>query len=702
MSAETLSGRADLILVQHAHQHIVTAGYDNREGVFDLHRALSGMLLEHLARRVPLALHISGTLTTALMWHVPAFAGLVRRASEEGLLELIGSAYAQNVMPLFSAEHNLRQLGETLRLYQRHYGVHPENVTCAWVPERVWNTEILAGVFASPDLPNGGYRTVLLDDRHAYRTHADAGDVSRAEFDAESAPGAACLGEYAWRDRPLPGGDGRHLRPYRIAGAERLVVLPLSSELRYALPVHGPAQAERLERVLASAAATGRGTLLTFGDDAERSGGVGPWAPSPWHEQSLSPYAATMAVLTEDPRVRLRLPSEWLAHHDVTAVRPVDPGGFYELVTQQGAGEDYRGFWDAEEWRPYRAELQAVEELLCAPVPGTPSGGLWDAAWQQLMVSSYETGWQEPDDAGVYRPAPWAKATANHVREARLLAAAAARADRPERTVFVQVADLDGEGNEEIVLCNGAMFVVVSPRYGGRIVLACDLTIAGGRVVIGNFADDWNWQEQPHQFMGRPRNHPGGLADVGAENDRYAIVDLRVDDGGLLLVLGNVELGSRLHGLRKTFRLPVDANRLEVSYRLPEHCARVGVEFALCPDYLHLLREGREALTSLEGDGRARRGFAAGRTAVWVDVEGGQPVAWDRPVEPECGHAGILRLSAWGSFDLTLHACQVGAAHSAIGMSPWRAAAPLQGSAAALGTSLVADDEGDDLMSVAG
>jgi hypothetical protein len=692
-----IAGHADLILVQHAHQHIVTAGYDNREGVFDLHRALSGMLQEHLARRVPLALHISGTLTTALVWHVPAFAGLVRRACEEGLLELIGSAYAQNVMPLFSREHNLRQLSETLRLYQRHYGVHPEYVTCAWVPERVWNTERLGEVFTSPDLPNGGYQTVFLDDRHAYRP--GDGHLSRAAFDAESAPAAACRGEYAWAERPLPGGDGRHLSPYRIAGAEDLVVLPLSSELRYALPVHGAAQAERLERVVANAAALGRGTLLTFGDDAERSAGVGPWAPSPWHEQSLSPYAATLEQLAADPRVRLRLPSEWLAAHQVSTVRPVDPAGFYELVTQQGAGEDYHGFWDAEEWRPYRAELQAVEELLRAPAPGIPGGGLWDAAWQQLMVSSYETGWQEPDDSGRYRPAPWAKATANHVREARLLIAAAARADRADGAMFAQVADLDGEGNEEVVLCNGSMFLVISPRYGGRIVLACDLTAPGGRVVVGNLADDWNWQEQPHQFMGRPRNHPGGLADIGAENDRYAIVDLRVDEGGLVLALGNVEPGSRLYGLRKSLRLSAGEGRLEVSYLLPEHCARVGVEFALCPDYLHLLREGRGALTSLEEEGRSRRGYAAGRTAVWVDVDPGQPVTWDRPVEPECGHAGLLRLSAWGSFDLSFNACQIGAAHSAIGMSPWRAlanAVPLQGS------SLVVDDEGDSLMSVAG
>lgn len=658
-----------LILVQHANQHIVTGGYESREDVFDLHRALGGLIQEHLASRVPLALHISGTMTVALAWHVPAFKHLVRRAVEEGLLELVGSAYAQNVMPLFTREHNRRQLAETLHLYRRHYGVDPERVRCLWVPERVWNTDAIAEVVTSPDLPNGGYRAVFLDDRHAYRTEADNGDgeVSRWSFDADSAPAAACRGDDVFASRPLPGGDGRHLRPYRIAGAEDLVVLPLSSELRYALPLHDGRQAEQLGRLLACARESGPDALLVFGDDAERSAGIGLWAPRPWHERGLAPYAATLTTLAGDPRVEVTLPSKWLACRAVTAVRPVDPGGFYELVTRQGAGDDYRGFWLAEEWRDCRQALEAVEALLCAGPAAPPPGGLWETAWHQLMVSSYETAWQEPDEHSRHRPAPWARATANHVREAYLLILGALHAERREEAqdhMSAQLGDVDGDGHDEVVLCNDAMFVVVSPRFGGRIVLACDLTSPGGRVVIGNVADDWNWQEQPHQFMARPRNHPGALADIGAENDAYAVVDLRVDSRGAALLLENVQAGSRLLGLRKCLRLAAGAASLEVEYLLPEGCGRVGVEFALCPDYLHLLREGRGSLVPVLQDTPSRRGFTAAQTAVWIDVAAGAPTVWDRPVEPECGHAGVLRLSAWGSFALTLNACDALVAHA--------------------------------------
>lgn len=70
----------------------------------------------------------------------------------------------------------------------------------------------------------------------------------------------------------------------------------------------------------------------------------------------------------------------------------------------------------------------------------------------------------------------------------------------------------------------------------------------------------------------------------------------------------------------------------------------------------------------LEDDGPAR-GFAAGRTAAWVDVAPGQPVTWDRAVEPECGHAAF-------------NATQVGVG---FGPASWRALTsgiPLNGSLA--------------------
>ena len=194
------------------------------------------------------------------------------------------------------------------------------------------------------------------------------------------------------------------------------------------------------------------------------------------------------------------------------------------------------------------------------------------------------------------RPAPWAKAVAAHVAEARQLAAAALAADAAAAEECAWSGDLDGDGEDEVVLANRALFVVVSPRWGGRITLACDLLQPGGRVLVGNPADDWNWQEEPGRFMEQPRNHPGALADVGHENDRHRVHALRRTAGAVSLVLVNAQEGSPLWGVHKTLTLRREAQGLEVAYDLPPHIEHLAVECALSPDYLLLLREGRPEL----------------------------------------------------------------------------------------------------------
>lgn len=333
-----------VVIVQHAHQHLVTEGYPNREGVLELYRALSGLLRCHLEREIPIALHLSGTLVEAMVWHVPELAGCVRAVHEEGLLELVGSAYSQNVLPLFPDEVNCRQLTESLGLYERHFGVPPEQVRCLWVPERVWDTGRLAHLVTDEALPNGGYRTVLLDDRHAYPIRPEwAGGSTRYAFDEASAPSRARRGQPL--DHPLPARDGRHLRPYRLADGHGLVVLPLSSELRYCFPPQDEKASAHLARVVDSARAAGPGSVLAYGDDAERSVGVGAWGPRGWTADRLAPYSRALSWLASASEVEPVLPSTWLSRACVAHERRIDPGTFYELA-MEGAGENYGGWWN--------------------------------------------------------------------------------------------------------------------------------------------------------------------------------------------------------------------------------------------------------------------------------------------------------------------------------------------------------------------
>ena len=173
--------------VHHANQFLLTHGYPDREGVDDLVGSRSSetgylkVLELHRSYRIPLNLHVSGTLLEAILWYRPDFVEAVRMLVQEGLVELVGSAYGQNVMRFFGEEYNARQLAEQLALYRSHFGVDPAEVRVFLPPERVWDTAKLAPVLTDPSLPNGGYRYVLLDDRLLYPV--GEGPVRRREFD---------------------------------------------------------------------------------------------------------------------------------------------------------------------------------------------------------------------------------------------------------------------------------------------------------------------------------------------------------------------------------------------------------------------------------------------------------------------------------------------------------------------------------------
>ena len=210
-----------LALVHHANQYLVTDGYKDREGLTSIVTGYAALLKLHEKYRTPVALHLSGTMVEAVAWHHPWFLADVRRLRDVGLLSLVGGTYSENVLTAFDPDFNRRQLYELFWLYRRHLGCAPEDLEICWVPERVWDTDRLAGVLTDPTLPNGGYRYVLLDDRLLYPTDGAYAGSDRADFDG------------ADPDSPPPADA---LRPYCIEGGGGLQVVPMSTRLRYWIP----------------------------------------------------------------------------------------------------------------------------------------------------------------------------------------------------------------------------------------------------------------------------------------------------------------------------------------------------------------------------------------------------------------------------------------------------------------------------------
>lgn len=622
-----VTGRSEIpipfALVHHANQFLITDGYLDREGITPLLHGYTALLLLHKRYRVPASLHLSGTLIEAAAWHHPPFLDLVRELHASGLLELVGGTYSENVLTGFDADLNRRQLEELFWLYRRHLGCEPDDLSVCWIPERVWDTETLADLLTSRDLPNGGYRYVLLDDRLLYPTGGRYEGSDRELFDLTDASSP-------------PPVDA--LRPYRIAGGRGLEMVPMSTRLRYWVPPQDQEHWRSLGRMTDITLAPGDDAILVYADDLEKTAGLGPW-----QADALARYETFLRWVVSQRRLVPVSLSRWLGQRRRPAAeREVEAGTFVELAEQWSAGEDYRGWWADPTWTPYRRHLSQAQSVLRAAGKTAAAPRLVELGWKHLLASSYETAWR--DTAAPGRPlAPWSKALASHARACSAITAAARWLGSPDRAPRAELSDVDGDGETEVVLGNAELMAVLAPEHGGRIVQLATRARSGA-LVVGNPSDDWNWQESLNGYMDEPANHPGALADAGFVHDRYDAT-LSVSDDAAVVDLVDVEQDSLLRGARKRILALADSPALLVRYELPFGLRALDVDLCLSPDYLALLRNGRGDLDLPEG--RTWRGARNGQVAAWVALADEEATSW-AAAEHTVGHGVVLRVTAEG------------------------------------------------------
>jgi thiamine kinase-like enzyme len=649
------NGQVHLALVHHANQYVITNGYADRQGMNDIlglsnplwgpgvHRTGFLPLLQmHLDYRIPLNLHLSGTLMETVVWHYPESFSLIKRLHREGLLELIGSTFSQNVMPFFSSEYNLRQINEELWMYREHLGIDLHNIKTFWVPERVWNTEKLAKIIANSDLLNGGYKRVMLDDRMIFRGGDHYAGSEREIFD---------------REQRL---DKDAFSAWEIADGCGLVMLPISRQLRYSIPPAGHESWQNMFGVLSWLANAGdEHTLAVYGDDLERAAGVGGW------EQSHSErYEQFLKWLSENRWIKPVLIDDWCSDHKPAGERKIEQGTFYELAQNWHAGESYQGWFEDPNCQAHREYLTKAEEALVAAEQYGADQSLVELGWKHLLHSSYETSWHNrAEETPHFHPpehvgksmwlAPWAAALTSHARGCLVISQAARWAVDRDGLAHAELIDIDEDGEQELVVKNDQLFAVFAPSLGGRLIYLFDLSDEAGRLVIGNLSDDWNLQEELNRYMDCPRNHPGALADVGYEHNHYQATIHEFKGNSVSFTLKNVESGSPLYNLEKQIELTQDAAHLTVTYTIPSDLWRVSTEVCLSPDYHRLLRYGKKGLALFNGP--SWRGWSNGSVRGWVRINPQDSTIWDKPYQNECGHGLNLRVTSFSrKFQLEL------------------------------------------------
>ncbi len=576
--------RTTLSFVHHANQFLLTEGYQSREGLSQTVQGYAGILQMHEQSGIPCGLHLSGTLIEAIAWGCPWFFSLVRRLRDQGLVELIGGTYSENIIPLSSDEINGRQISEFLQIFELHFG-NSEKLGWFWVPERVWDTSKISAVIQNRQLANGGYRGVFLDSRLLFPIESEPPALSRQQVDrlgpwtnrqqmlSERFAQLSQFQQESWLNR---------LGAQSLAG---LQIAPISESLRYWIPFKEGDRERFLDLVQIA-----RGRKLLFADDFERTAGVAGWDSTAFRRYGdFLSWAKNCGTFDfELPEIASKLNSA------VAEITSIEPGSFYEFEAELGGERNGSGFTRSPEAREAQGYLQRTQ-LELSSMPFEAESRISELAWKHLLASHYETLWH---DGGARGPtlAPWAKALASHSRHSLVMSKAAIWFGNADASSQIEFVDLDQDGEEEIVLKNNALFAVFSPRNGMRLVALFYRTDHGGALMIGNPSDDWNFQCELNQFMRIPANHPGAFCDEVGENDRYEISSTSAVDGPLLeITMINVEPQSPWFGTRKSISFSNAPSTLCMSYKLPQERQALmckEISFSVSPDYLSLLRNG--------------------------------------------------------------------------------------------------------------
>lgn len=641
---------APIAFIHHANQFVITDGYADRDGISATSAGYDAVLSLHVELGIPAALHISGPALEAIAWHRPALLARLRQHLASGLITLIGGTYGENVMPLSSPRHNRRQLRAFHDLAEKLLEVPRSELKTAWVPERVWTTEGCAPPLRDAAATGVRYQRVLLDDRLAYPLSSGSYSGSpRQAFDAG--------GPYRWHDEGFPASiRGRlpagPLAAYRIAGGDGLVAVPIASHLRYLVPPHEPEHLRLLAEIAEGASQIGEGSLLVFADDLERVAGVAGW------ESGLERYARFLRWLTRNDALQPVALDDWCDRTETAPELPVEAGTYYELAHQHGAGEDYSTWAADARWRPYAERLDRVEGALERAEQDGAEAGLCALAERLVMLGRHETAWQDLDGVGGRAPAPWARSTAAHCADALPLLAAARWAAAPApQGLRVLVTDVDEDGDDEVVLSSDRLFAVLSPRHGGRLSLLVrrDLVPAGSSsdnagapraaVVVGNPADHWNFQTELHRHMQSPPNHPGALAVLGTETHRHEVGRVEVTSQAAVVELIDVEPGPD-RGLTKQVLLSVQGTALVVCVRRSGLPGELRTTVSLSPDYLTLLRTGRDALQATQGT--TWWGASTAALDAWVAHDPAEHTGQLLDTSPATGHARVGAVDSCG------------------------------------------------------
>ncbi|RKZ31691.1 hypothetical protein DRQ33_06905, partial [bacterium] len=438
----------------------------------------------HDLYNIPICIHISGPLQTAADWYDPDFNLWVETGVTEGWIDMIGSAYAQHIMPFVEDNMNDWAVYIHRQLTNSNYNYWTK---VAWVPERTYLTPGVypeAGVIddINDNFTDNSIDAIILDDI-----------VHCAGYDNHQIHNISGTGlQVICRDDNFTGrlhaGDG--------AGAMSI-----------------------LEGLAASP--DGDYRIVVYADDWEMAAEIGEWASSMPNAKETYDWFVEQCNINSSWLNVWKLTDAILnPNFNGTTFTPIY-GSHSSIGGADGYGGGNNGWFThwagyaspsdnhSPQWNFGYIWSDARNNLMTAP-----DNNISQAGWYVLMTNLYETAWHD----GLGGPiAGWQMKHSTHIKNANVYAEGARWANGDfSDSVAAYFDDYDHDGNDELIIYNNRVFAVFE-SIGGRAVWVFAKDGTDNTTIVGNCNAYWEGTEGDYNDA----NHIAALSDVSVGGYDY-------------------------------------------------------------------------------------------------------------------------------------------------------------------------------------
>jgi len=664
--------RAKVALLVHGNQAIQPASVmhgliNNGQGA-GYHRVLD----PHAVYGQPLNLHVTATLASALQWASvdpaankpwldgPAFNARIAGLAHTGVVHFLATTFSDPILPYFTPDFIADNVELAHDLIREIYGVAP-SPRVFWTPERVVDNDVLRKV---RDL---GYTHTFIDQmRHVLKWY---GRTSALTDD----------GYRIQRISPGGGGDvnafviNDQASTFRFDNHDQGLGLPLrrlfSKKARSGLhdqvvilfynweDFGNKANADAYDRLVRWMANQPWIELVSLDDVA--AGAIDLSYPPDGNGDPFSPI-----VRGANPALDNKVSHDYIDHatdenYDNWYLGSALEEGLHDKVFQHRPGQDvpkaygmlYTSGIIADTWDLVKnIQHPGLRDL----ARGTLHASVFQTAFHNQAnnnLSKFSTGEYVWRDNSFENLADFAAVAQSRSRMAALYAALDAWALSGTNGVAVVSADVDLDGEDEILLYNDRVAALFE-RLGGRMTGFWMRYPLSGRVyqLIGPFSS----------YAGRPTEEEGVANVLGGAVDAHqtsGLKDWYADLGGsgqsyvndlysVVLHANGLTLTSGDGKIAKTISLDADATDLLVSYSLDPSIGTLFLRHGMSPGLRQLWGRGQASLGSLGQDGaRVSLSQFLGEGQVELGVELLSNVVWN-PLASDRDPAAVLAIDA--------------------------------------------------------